>query len=115
MQCTPLFASVQSGSMDICNALLAAGADVNCQQYCGTSPLHQAVAEGMEDMTVLLLRHGARIDLLEEYSITPLFSAAQFGQTACLKLILEHACTTSKAYIYIALLTMQHECSAPDL
>lgn len=64
-------------------------ADVNCQQYCGTSPLHQAASEGLVDIVRHLVENNAKLRIMEEYHISPVFSAAQYGQAACLKILLD--------------------------
>ena len=82
-------AATKVHSLACVELLVERGADVNCQQYCGTSPLHQAVSEGLEDILSYLIEKNARLDVMEEYHISPVFAAAQYGQTACLKMLLD--------------------------
>ena len=82
-------AATKAHSLACVQLLVDGGADINCQQYCGTSPLHQAASEGLEDILSYLVEKKARLDVMEDYHISPVFSAAQYGQTACLKILLD--------------------------
>jgi uncharacterized protein len=55
----PLHAAAAGRNVDICRALLAAGADVNATQHGGFTPLHEAAQHGDDEMVELFLSAGA--------------------------------------------------------
>lgn len=59
------------GNVEICAALLAAGAEVNTVYYDQKTPLHIAAGEGNLELCRLLLRSGAAVNA-QEYSRTAL-------------------------------------------
>jgi hypothetical protein len=57
---TPLLLAISyAGNINMCEALLASGADVNRANKIGSSPLHSAASAGRLDICELLLAHGA--------------------------------------------------------
>ena len=82
---------MKANKVQIIENLLKAGADVNAQNYCGTSSLHHAASEGMLDIVSCLLKYKAKLVIMEEYNITPVFSAAQFGHDKCLQVLLNES------------------------
>jgi adenosylhomocysteine nucleosidase len=55
----PLHAAAAGRSVEICRALLAAGADVNARQHGGFTPLHEAAQQGDDEKVELFLSAGA--------------------------------------------------------
>ena len=49
--------------LEIIEQLLAWGADINAQNFCGSTPLHIATARGYQDVVNLLLKHGADAEI----------------------------------------------------
>ena len=47
----------------VCDKLIAAGADVNCQNDAGESPLHYACLEGREFAVAYLLEKNADVNI----------------------------------------------------
>ena len=86
--------ATKAHSLECVRSLVQNAADINRQQYCGTSALHQAASEGLVDIMRHLVEHGASLHVMEEYHISPVFSAAQYGQTACLKILLDRDTST---------------------
>jgi ankyrin repeat protein len=55
----PLHAAAAGRHLEVCRALLAAGADVNATQHGGYTPLHEAAQHGDVEMVELFLSAGA--------------------------------------------------------
>ena len=79
------------GQVDLAQALIARGADVNRE---GWTPLHYAVSAPSEDgsdlkMVALLLEHHAYIDAASPNGTTPLMMAAQYGTRSAVQLLIK--------------------------
>jgi uncharacterized protein len=59
MMVTPLHSAAAGNQFEMCEALIAQGADVNARQEGGFTPLHSAAQNGNLALVDLLLRHGA--------------------------------------------------------
>lgn len=85
---TPLHAAAMFGHTAVCEALIAAGADVNTQtQPQGYSPLHSAAFEGHEKTIALLLQHGADPTLLNHREERPADTAKRTGKHSASRLL----------------------------
>ena len=73
---SPLFIAVFHGYKDICELLLANGANINAVDDQGETPLHQAARNGHQDVVELLIANGAQIKPLAKDGSTPLYLAA---------------------------------------
>jgi ankyrin repeat protein len=67
----PLHAAAAGRNVEICRALLAAGADVGATQHGGFAPLHEAAQLGDDEMVELFLSAGADPTLAAEDGRTP--------------------------------------------
>ena len=70
-------------------ALLAAGADPNAKDRCGTSPLHAAAVRGASAACGALLRHGAAVDAVDTRGRTPLARACEGGHWRTAEFLIE--------------------------
>ena len=75
-------------SADCIRALLAAGADANADDGCGSTALHLAVERNEPAILQLLIESGARLNTLNEHGWTPLHCAAEEGWEDCARLLL---------------------------
>ena len=73
---------------DCIRALLAAGADANADDGCGSTALHLAVERNAPAIVQLLIESGARLNPLNEHGWTPLRCAAEEGWEDCARLLL---------------------------
>lgn len=83
---TPLMLAALKGYTEICQKLIARGADVNKP---GWSPLHYAATGGHILVIRMLLDQYAYIDAASPNGSTPLMMAARYGSASAVKLLLE--------------------------
>lgn len=83
---SPLMLASLKGYMELCQQLIAKGADVNKP---GWAPLHYAATHGHLPVMALLLDNNAYIDAASPNGTTPLMMAAHYGTPAAVKLLLE--------------------------
>lgn len=83
---SPLMLASLKGLLEICQQLIARGADVNKP---GWAPLHYAATHGHLAVMNVLLDHHAYIDAASPNGTTPLMMAARYGTPAAVKLLLE--------------------------
>lgn len=83
---SPLMLAALKGWTEICQQLIAKGADVNKP---GWTPLHYAATNGHLAVMNLLLDHHAYIDAASPNGTTPLMMAAHYGTPEAVKLLLE--------------------------
>lgn len=79
---SPLHVAAECGTVQVCNLLIANGADVNLiesQEHCYRSPLHFAAVAGEAAVCECLVPRGAHIDATERHCATPLWEAAYLG------------------------------------
>lgn len=83
---SPLMLASLNGLAEVCQHLIARGADVNKP---GWAPLHYAATHGHLAVMTLLLDNDAYIDAASPNGTTPLMMAAHYGTPAAVKLLLE--------------------------
>lgn len=83
---SPLMLAALKGFTELCEKLIASGADVNKP---GWTPLHYAATNGHLAVINLLLENHAYIDAASPNGTTPLMMAAHYGTPAAVKLLLE--------------------------
>lgn len=67
---TPLFYSASDGNEEVVRQLVAAGADINKQNYKGESPLLVASAGGHGPVVQFLIESGANPNLVSQQEVT---------------------------------------------
>ena len=87
---TPLHLAAYNEHLEIAQALIKAGADVNAITG-GTSqtPLHLAAQEGNPEVVTALLANGANVNAPDKWGYTPLHVAAEEGQVDVIKALLQ--------------------------
>jgi ankyrin repeat protein len=95
---TPLQFAAFNGHVEVVNALIAAGANVNQKEACDWTPLHAAAAHGHSDIVEMLLAHGAKASVNQQdiYGNTPLHDAASWGYSKVVELLLAHGASVNK-------------------
>jgi ankyrin repeat protein len=89
-QRTPLHVAAAYGHVDVCSALLGAGADVNAADEDRETPLHYASQRNHRAVVGLLLDRGADIEARNAYGRTPLLLVArESGNAEMARLLLE--------------------------
>lgn len=83
---SPLMLASLQGLTEVCQQLIAKGADVNKP---GWAPLHYAATRGHLAVMTLLLDNHAYIDAASPNGSTPLMMAAHYGTSSAVKLLLE--------------------------
>lgn len=74
---SPLHRATILGYQDICELLIARGADVNAEDKHGNTPIHGAARLGHQDIVEYLLEYGANVNTLNVAGSTAVFDAAQ--------------------------------------
>lgn len=77
----PLHYAAMRGDIDLLDALIDAGAQVNARGELGATPLHMAAAHGSLSAVELLLANGANVNAQTDKGTTPLHYAMTFGYT----------------------------------
>jgi len=77
-------------SPDICELLIAHGADLNSQDRYGNTPLHSAVRCRHLEIAELLLKFGADVNALNQQGSSALFEAARTHNAEMAELLLSH-------------------------
>ena len=85
--CAPLYEASGRGRLDIVNALIAAGADVNKTNSTRYTPLYFACEKGFTDVAMTLLKAGADPSLQGMNEYTPLAAAAKNNHGAVVKFL----------------------------
>lgn len=83
---SPLMLASLKGLTELCQQLIARGADVNKP---GWAPLHYAATHGHVAVMTLLLDNHAYIDAASPNGTTPLMMASNYGTPSAVKLLLE--------------------------
>ncbi len=83
---SPLMLAALKGLTEVCQQLIARGADVN---KTGWAPLHYAATHGHLAVMSLLLDSYAYIDAASPNGTTPLMMAARYSTPSAVKLLLE--------------------------
>ena len=79
-QLTPLILAIFNGRLDMVQALVNGGADVNAGSASGVTPLAVASSKGHLDIVQFLVGKGANVNAVDSRSETPLMMAALNGQ-----------------------------------
>jgi len=89
---TPLIMAGQNGHVEICKALIDAGADVDARtDKPGTTALIDASYNGREEIVKLLLESGVKeINAADDYGDTSVACAVGSGHLSIVKLLIEH-------------------------
>lgn len=74
---SPLQYAARDGRLDIAQALVAAGADVNSREANDITPLLTAISNNHVEMATFLIEHGADVNVSDWYGRTPLWSAVE--------------------------------------
>ncbi len=64
------------GNVEVVEALISKGADVNARDENGATPLHYAIANEYKNIVYVLLKHGADFKIEDKDGIAPLHIAA---------------------------------------
>jgi cytohesin len=75
---TPLILAARMGNKDLCETLIAKGADLEAQGQYGTA-LHEAANGNHKDIVELLIKNGANVNARDKSGNTPLYYASTFG------------------------------------
>lgn len=91
---TAIMLAAHSGNLQMVNALIDAGADVNARDDLGWAPLIKAVynaemKRGFADVVQALLDARANIEAPIGYGVRPLMLAAGYGETAVVEVLLK--------------------------
>lgn len=89
---TPLYSTCNgAGDVTIARALIAAGADVDAQDYVKRcAPLHMAARRGRVDVSAVLLDGGANVEVRDIHGQTPLRRAVNCGKVDVAHLLIDH-------------------------
>ena len=90
---TALHYSAIKGQNNLVEALLSWGAEVNQQDYFGSTPLHAACQEGHLLCVFTLLKAGASITLPDDQGSLPIHLAAGSNRVEIVRTLLEHGCS----------------------
>ena len=67
-----LLNAAERGNLELVEALIKSGTDIECKDYRGRTPLLHAVWQGHYTTSVYLLDHGANIHVQDDYGNSPL-------------------------------------------
>ncbi|NET90538.1 MAG: hypothetical protein F6K45_20995 [Kamptonema sp. SIO1D9] len=77
-------------SQNICEILIAHGADINSKDKSGETPLHWAAKTGNQAIVELLINYGSDVNALNFSNQTPLFESARLHQAQVVNSLLSH-------------------------
>ena len=75
---TPLLYAARDGRIEVAQALLEAGADLEQTEGNRISPLLMALINGHVELALVLLERGADVNVADFYGRTPLFAAVEY-------------------------------------
>ena len=87
----PLNWAAWQNNVDIINALLDAGADINKANLTGFTALHHAIENGSKEAAALLIKRGANLNAVNRNGMTPLQFAEAKGNQEVAAMIKEAA------------------------
>ena len=87
---SPLAQAAYEGKLELCAALLQAGAEIDDGGTKGWTALYIASQDGHAEICKLLLERGASIDQPMNDGCTPLYIASQQGHAEICQILLEH-------------------------
>ena len=91
---TPLHCAVWKGHLQMVEALINAGADVNAENendHWGTTPLHAAAHANQAGIAQLLIDHGAEVNAKDREGRTPLFHTTFHKANAAARILEKYA------------------------
>lgn len=93
---TPLMRSVEFGHVQILQALISSGANVNAQNNFGETALMAAMRtkEGGPICTKILIKAGANVNATNNHGMTAIMFAAGYGHVETLKALLDAGAST---------------------
>ena len=74
----PIHVASSLGSLEIIEALIAAGAGIETEGRAGAHPLHEAAMKNQAAAVALLIQNGAVVDSRDRFGFTPLMAALSF-------------------------------------
>jgi|GEM_PF-2793428 len=74
-----IFQAAEYGNIDLIEAILKSGIDVNIKRVDGTTPLYLAALNGKKDTVITLIKHGADQSISNSKGKTPLDAARMAG------------------------------------
>ena len=90
---TALFYAAVKGHNAVVEALLSWGAEVNQQDYLGSTPLHFACQEDHLLCVLTLLKAGASLTLPNSQGTLPIHAAALHNRVEVVRTLVEHGCS----------------------
>eukprot|EP00192_Tetraselmis_astigmatica_P003489 CAMPEP_0117675654 /NCGR_PEP_ID=MMETSP0804-20121206/15730_1 /TAXON_ID=1074897 /ORGANISM="Tetraselmis astigmatica, Strain CCMP880" /LENGTH=579 /DNA_ID=CAMNT_0005484691 /DNA_START=367 /DNA_END=2106 /DNA_ORIENTATION=+ len=87
---TPLHWAAAKGNVEVCNALLKAGQEINTVDKRNWTALHWAVEKGHSEVTALLLKNGADVNPVDKDNRAPLRFAAVQGHVSVVEELIKH-------------------------
>lgn len=95
---TALQLSCVFGHLDVINALIAAGADIDQGNQYGKTPLYMASIQGRVDVVRALVEAGADINMASPHDrCSPLFAASEEGHVEVVRILAERGADINKA------------------
>ena len=87
---TPLHAAALTGNIMICDLLIRNHASINACDDKGYTPLHYAAWRGLAETCEFLIDHGADVNARAESDEAPLDRAAKCGKTEACRVLIAH-------------------------
>lgn len=95
-QWTPAHIAAKRNELEIAEALLEAGANVDEKDCAGRTMLTFAAEKGHSQMVQMLIRHGARVDVLDELDSRPLIEAAFHGYAEVMEILIDNGANVNR-------------------
>ena len=87
-QYTPLHWAVAKGPIELVEALIKAGADLEAKDYQEKTPLHVAALSGTKEVVGILIKAGAKKEARDNQKQTPLHMASEEGHIEVVEVLL---------------------------
>ena len=91
----PLLMAAENGHVEVAEALIKAGCDVDKAEKNGVTPLLKAAQNGHVKVAEPLIEAGCDVDKADSDGATPLSRAAQYGHAEVAEALLRTGCDTS--------------------